>query len=332
MKSIWEHIEWIAVAILVVVLLGGFLFKVFAHLWFKAAEKVENLINLPPYRIRLAALRDPEWMNSEPVQSLAGPLRAAGFQDVGVYEIESIPGTKIFGLVHPGTSVMAAICQLGKVMFLDLVSRFEDGSSLTLCNVALGQEFERPPHLQSRRMPGASSAQLYEAMLKERPAKPLRPASARTFSNDYEDGYAVVQTWNAERGGPTAEEIRNVIIGLGKEPTPVSVSEFRNRYVDISLKRWWTSLPNPPVPANEAEEVLVVIHDEMTPELLAYRFSEWTGNWEIEEKDFPAGLSARAAFAALNAREGDPFLKVYEKKTPLEADFYIARQIEGDES
>ena len=69
-------------------------------------------------------------------------------------------------------------------------------------------------------------------------------------------------------------------------------------------------------------ESLIIIHDELTPDLLAVPYWCGTGDYKARESDFADG-TAREAFARTNTQRGGRLRKVAEKRTGLAADYYL---------
>ncbi len=69
-------------------------------------------------------------------------------------------------------------------------------------------------------------------------------------------------------------------------------------------------------------ESLVIIHDDLTPDLLlqdCWRISE---NYRFKERDLP-DLPPREAWAKLMKDLENPMTKVLEKRTGFPADYYL---------
>jgi|GEM_PF-1792003 len=313
--------------ILLVLAIGGLVWiSQFARDSLKAAEKS---IVVPPFRIQLMPDQDARSAPSTAVQALAGPLREAGFVEAGAFKIWEMPGTRLILFIQPDTRVTACVYLIKGETPLDLVSRFEDGSTLTYANSKTGGEFSRSEWHPAKRFPGAGAAELYQRMLAERGDRPLRPVHVETAVEEFQADYAASQDWLAERGGCTADEIRREMIASGKKGDPVIVQFVRERYADAALRNWWRAQPNPPLPWEEAKDRLVVIHDEMNVKDIEWRYDDASGDWDSEPESLPKHItSAREAFAFLNQTGGEIFVRIAEKTTPLAADFYLLRSDE----
>jgi hypothetical protein len=104
--------------------------KQFAHLASEATKGISQFMQ--PLRITLQRERDPGWNDKAAVDRLVRPLIAAGFQDAGVYTIEEFPVIAFQALAQPDKSVYAAVYEHpDNGVWLDVVSRYEDGTALT---------------------------------------------------------------------------------------------------------------------------------------------------------------------------------------------------------
>ena len=309
---------------LLVVVLGGLVW--IAQFARHKLKEFEKSIVAPPFRIQLTPATDSPTAPSPDVQALAEPLLQTGFVDAGAFRIWEMPGAKMRLLIQPETRVTACIYQLSGQTTLDLISRFEDGSTLTFANSKTGGEFSRSEQHPSKRFPGAGAAELYERMIAERGERPLRPARTETATEEFQADYAAGQDWLAERGGYTADEIRREIVASGKKADAATVQFFRERYAAAALKNWWRAQPNASLSWEEAKDRLVVVHDELKVEDIEWIYEDNSGDWHTEPEPLPKHItSAREAFAFLNRTGGEIFVKIAEKTTPLAADFYLLR-------
>jgi hypothetical protein len=292
-------------------------------------KELEKSVVVPPFRIRLVPSTDAPAAPSPALQALVDPLLQAGFVEAGAFRIWEIPTAKLRLLIQPETRVTACVYQLSGQTTLDLVSRFEDGSTLTFANSKTGGEFSRSEQHPSKRFPGAGAVELYERMLAERGDRPLRPVCIETAAEEFQADYAAGQDWQAERGGYTADEIRREIIALGQKADAFAVQFLRERYAAAALKNWWRMQPDSSLPWEEARDRLVVIHDELKVEDIEWIYDDNSGGWESEPDSLPKHIAtAREAFAFLNQVGGEIFVKIAEKTTPLAADFYLLRSEE----
>ena len=312
---------------LLVLVLGGLVW--IAQFAQHKLKELEKSVVAPPFRIQLVPEADAASTPSPAVQGIVDPLLQTGFVEAGAFRIWEMPGARMRLLVQPETKVTACVYQLSGQTTLDLVSRFEDGSTLTFANSKTGGEFSRSEQHPSKRFPGAGAAELYERMLAERRDRPLRSVRIETAAEEFQVDYAAGQDWLAERGGYTADELRREILASGQKADPASVQFLRERYAAAALKNWWRNQPSSTLPWEEAKDRLVVIHDEMDVKDIEWRYDDESGDWDSEPESLPRHItSPREAFAFLNRTGGEIFVKIAEKTTALAADFYLLRSDE----
>jgi hypothetical protein len=169
----------------------------------------------------------PKWKNQPAVDALVKPLLAEGFRDVGSWLVKEM-NLPIRALAQPNEQVYAvAYDQIRPTIppFLDLVTRYEDGTSITYNNTThtAGTVLDKPPGHEKVNAPGADPVTLYHRMLGERPRKPMLAARAQDFKARFEQAYADEMRWRAGRGGPTKDEIRRVAAASGRTVTDAEV-------------------------------------------------------------------------------------------------------------
>jgi hypothetical protein len=96
----------------------------------------------------------------------------------------------------------------------------------------------------------------------------------------------------------------------------------RSDEAERALCNWWRLQSDPPVPLEQVLESLVIVHDEMIPDLLINAYWCATDDFKAKDADFAAGRP-REAFARVVSSRGARLRGVYQKRTPLEADFYL---------
>jgi hypothetical protein len=195
-----------------------------------------------PKRIHLRraegfALKDPAG-----VEALARPLLDAGFADAGVFVIEEIALAVRF-LKGPEDGLYAAVFDRHPAAgtWLDVVTLYEDGTSITVNNLAKPSALDERPGHRKVRLAGAGEAELYEAMRRERsretkPPLRLQPAD---IAARFEKAYADEMDWRDARGGPTEAEIRRIAAASGRTLTDEEVKRARELLMEStkSLRR-----------------------------------------------------------------------------------------------
>jgi hypothetical protein len=223
-------------------------------------------------------------------------------------------------------------------VWMDLVSRYQDGTSVTYSNTAQGSGMDQRPGHSITREQGASPEAMFERLLRERPQRPLAPHTAESFQAVFEKAYADEMDWRNSRGGPTEEEVRAVLRQSGEEPTEEQIAQTREVLAAQALaglqealeERFREETTMSVSQWEEVEDLLVYIHDRLTPEMVLETFNEWVDEESEAAMVPPAAASPREAFAILNTSlpEGRRFRKVGELSRPVAADVYAGSEEE----
>jgi hypothetical protein len=192
-----------------------------------------------PKTIRLRRADDVPLKDPVGVELLARPLLDRGFTDAGIWLVEEL-GLLVRFLLAPDDGLYAVIYDRAKVAgtWLDLVTLYADGTSLTVNNLVLPSALDdRPGH---RKVCGAKDANgVYETMLRERgrdgkpPLRLAPPALPALFAKAYADEIA----WRDARGGPTEAEIRRIAAASGKTLTNEQVKAAKEMLEEQARKR-----------------------------------------------------------------------------------------------
>lgn len=167
----------------------------------------KKALDQQPDEIRLQRLEASQWLKPDAVAALTEPLRRRGFNDVGLFAIDKIPSIKMIFLLNEETRVAAFVLEHPKLPpWIELSVRYEDGTTTAISNrPAIG--VARPPFLRRiEAEPGASVDQLYDRLLRERPADGIKKITAESVVPEYEDAYRRGLAWQKRRG-ISAEEI-----------------------------------------------------------------------------------------------------------------------------
>jgi len=177
-----------------------------------------------PRRIHLVpadgvALTDPAG-----VEALARPLLDRGFADAGTFRIEEL-GLLVRFLVSETESLYAAIYDRHPAAgtWLDLVRLYEDGTSLTVNNLARASALDERPGHRKVRLGGAKADDVVERMRHEAGSAPALRIAAADIPPRFERAYADEIAWRDARGGPTEDEIRRIAAASGKTLTDAQV-------------------------------------------------------------------------------------------------------------
>lgn len=306
---------------------------------------------VPPLRVHLRRVGKPDWEDRDRIELLAGPLRAAGFQDVGIFAVEPAPGLEVMALVHPQHEAYAAVYRQESLpgspqtrVWLDIVSRYADGREVTYSTSEHVSLLDAPPYKQSQPLPGASAAELLERFLRERPPGARRPADAASFVECFESAWARECDWRAERGGLTEEEIRRLGSRDGGEASEEAISRVRMQW-QVAINGHYQDqlqdafLASGKVSAREWERYrdrIVFIHDRLSWDEVVRLASLGFGVDPDDEEDrghprwkeaerLAAGFAPREAFARMNELLDAParFERIGQMTEPIAADAYL---------
>jgi len=162
-----------------------------------------------PDQIKLSQQPGHHWKDAAAVNRLAEPLLKRGFTDLGPYSVDVMPYVMLRFLANPAVSIYACVYEHAKAgIWLDLVSRYDDGSGATFTTVRPTGLDPNPRELVVH-APGSSSDMLYGRMLVERPQRPLIRLDAAEVIRLFEAVYAEQILWRKTRG-VSAREVGNV--------------------------------------------------------------------------------------------------------------------------
>jgi len=162
-----------------------------------------------PDQIKLSQQPGHQWKDAAAVSRLVVPLLKRGFTDLGPYSVDVMPHVTLRFLVNPAVSIYACVYEHAKAgIWLDLVSRYDDGSGATFTTVR-PTGLDPNPRETVVHAPGASSDTLYGRMLVERPQRPLVRLDAGEVIRLFEAVYTEQTLWRKTRG-VSAREVGKV--------------------------------------------------------------------------------------------------------------------------
>lgn len=280
----------------------------------------------PPLKIELVAAADASWLEVPAAQQIVQQLARTGFQPAGVLAVKGNEKAVVAGFAAVEHRVYATIPKGGDPFFVSFISHFTDGTAFESSNQPVPMELPCPEWLVRRRHVGVSMQELWSAFLSERPAKDLAESTVAGFATSNTDDFFRYQAWMAERGGMTREELALRFKAIGKLPVGQEGESLlkmaRNDEVERSLCNWWRLQKDAPSPLEAVLESLIIIHDEMSRDVVVNAYWCATYDFGVKEADFAEG-SPREAFARVLSSRGSKLRRVHQKCTPLEADFYL---------
>lgn len=279
-----------------------------------------------PLKIELVASTDTVWLEAPAARQVTQFLSGLGFEAAGIVAVKGNDKAVIAGFAASHHAAYASIPKSGDRVFLSLISHFTDGCAFECANMPVPFEPPCPDWLVRQRRVGASAQELWSHFLGARPAKQMAEAAVGGFAASNVEDFFRYQAWMVERGGATREELATRYKAVGKLPDGEEGESFlnmaRSDEVDRSLCNWWRLQSDAPFPLEQVLESLIIIHDEMSPDLLINAYWCATDDFKAKDTDFAAG-GPREAFGRVVSSRGAKLRRVYQKRTALEADFYL---------
>ncbi|MBI2192404.1 MAG: hypothetical protein HYU36_10510 [Planctomycetes bacterium] len=163
-----------------------------------------------PDRIHLVRQDSLGWENRETVDQSVQALFQLGFQDAGGYTVQEMPGLKLQGFANVSEALYGVVYEQAPLgVWVDVVTGYEDGGSLTCSNAPRGHELDHRPGHDKIYGQDMDAHGLYQRMVSERLQKAVKPANASQFAIDFERGYAEEMEWRKQRG-VTPDEVARV--------------------------------------------------------------------------------------------------------------------------
>ncbi len=158
-----------------------------------------------PDRIHLQPGSSASWKNAAAARKIAEPFASRGFADAGVYGVPELPGVVVQLLANAKEGLYAAVYEHPRAgSWFDLVSRYQDGSSVTYSTSLPTALKPRPGH-PTVNLPGIEPLAVLDRILAQRPRRPLKPVSADQAVSVFEQGYADSIDYRKQVGISTGE-------------------------------------------------------------------------------------------------------------------------------
>ena len=165
----------------------------------------KKAINAQPDFVNLTRDEFPKFTNSAGIDEFKNPLLASGFEYVGTFNVDKMPGVKIVVLVKPPDYVTAHIYEHPKAgIWIELVTRYQDGSSHTLTTLP-STGLQLPPFVQTIRAAKAPAPSLVQQLIAGRRVGEMKRVDASDAVNEFEQNYAKYILWQKNKGMTTAE-------------------------------------------------------------------------------------------------------------------------------
>jgi len=201
------------------------------HAQLRSAEKLqEGRGGVPPFRIEIEPARDSSWIWPGVIESVAADLHGEGFADVGVFDLKPA-AIRTLALLDAKRSIWGLVCEQPKIgLWLQLVTEFEDGTSITYSTDARATILDPAPQQILKSLPEMNAKELIAAFVAERPEGAMKPVIAEKFPTVFESSWARCMDWRISRGGVTADEIRRMVAHYGGEATPEMIESIQRKW------------------------------------------------------------------------------------------------------
>lgn len=147
---------------------------------------------------------------SVPARRILDTLGKAGFKPAGAFEVKEMGLLPVALMVDPAASASAAVYEHPAVgVWLDISTRYADGSSLTYSTARLGGGLDQRPGHKVERLPGSDAGALLSRFLSARPAGEMTPVTAEGAAEAFAAAYAESIAWRKGRG-ISADEVDRV--------------------------------------------------------------------------------------------------------------------------
>jgi hypothetical protein len=172
-----------------------------------------------PENITLVRVPGDAWQDPATAEFLAAPLRQKGFADLGVYYVLPFTGARLGVMLNEKDKVAAYISERdGQLMptTLELNVRYTDGTFTMMVNHG-DNGVPRPPFCRVIfDQSDASSAELFERLLRERSSVGIKTITADNVLPEYQAAWTRIMRWEKGRG-LNDEEIRRISAGGPKK-------------------------------------------------------------------------------------------------------------------
>jgi hypothetical protein len=223
-----------------------------ARSWIRSrvVETGRKALSSQPDKITLSRLPEAKWRNPASAERLAAPLLEKGFVDLGIYAIQPWRGYRVGVMLNERDKVAAFLNELPTgIVTLELSVRYEDGTTTALVNYA-NNGVPRPPFFRVIFAgPDASSAELYERLLRERPTSGIKTITADNVIAAYQAAYAKIVAYTKGMG-LSAEQIID-IAARARQPATYIPSQKPLE----TAQQPGSSVPTQPAPDSGAKDI-----------------------------------------------------------------------------
>ena len=182
-----------------------------------ALEKVgESAMGQVPVDIHLSRVNSMRWKDEAAMLQRSSSLVRVGFNDLGTFNVDVMPGVLLQMLFQPQTYVSAHLYEHPKIgSWIEFATRYTDDSSDYLTTLP-DQGITPPPFSRTvRASKDTPSDQLYQQHLKQRQSSGIKPVSPNDAIAEFEHGYRCYITWK-NNTGLSAQEVAQAAMKWAK--------------------------------------------------------------------------------------------------------------------
>lgn len=164
-----------------------------------------------PDQIQLSRVNAPQWKDGAAIQQQASPLVHAGFNDLGTYSVDKLPGVLVRILFQPQTYVAAHVTEHPRAgNWIEIATRYTDGGSDFLTTLP-DQGIAGPPFVRTARADKSTPTDaLYQQHLKQRKPSGIKPVNQNDAAREFEGAYLRYMVWKNNKG-LKPEEVAKVV-------------------------------------------------------------------------------------------------------------------------
>lgn len=263
-----------------------------------------------------------DWLNEVPVRIRNAALEKARFRCLGCFQSSAVPSSQRVSYIHPAQECTASVIKTPRGAVMCIGYTFEDGSEEEYTDSALLSSISTPPWLKLVNRPDLPPEDLIRLAAEQRRKSGLVVLKADDYVKEWEADWFRCASRLAETGGQSAAYFKEVL-RLGDSPEDVEkLEQLRRGEVDKSLCKWLRLQPGLPFDVEAVLDSLVIMHDELSSDMLAACWWCATEDVGVRDREFQGG-SPRRVFATVNTRRGNKLRLVLQKTTNFQADFYL---------
>jgi hypothetical protein len=161
----------------------------------------KHALEKAPDQITLSRVNVAQWKDAAAIQQQGNPLVKCGFNDLGTYNVDKMPGVLMRILFQPQTYVSAQICEHPKAgQWIEFATRYNDGSSDFLTTLP-DQGITPPPFVRMARADkNTLSESLYQMHVRQRKPSGIKPVNPNDVVHEFEDAYLRYMVWKNNKG------------------------------------------------------------------------------------------------------------------------------------